>query len=378
MPGAGRHYLTFRQQKESAMSQTEDPTPAPTDAVAPEDVIRDRPVSADPLPRAQRRGRGFLGGVVGGVVAAGLGFGAAQLYPNGWPLAATGDLQARLTQQTAEIEALKAEVGRLSQLGATDGQLADRIAALEAKTAPVADLSPVESKIATLESRLSAIETLPTDGSSASPAAIAALRADVEALKSGGTTGLEGVTQNAEQRLKAAEERATALQAETETMVAKARARIALGQVVSAMDSGVPYASLLGDLGNVPEALSAPATSGVPTIAQLRAGFPDAARAALEASLQADMGATWSDRISSFLRTQTGARSLQPREGNDPDAVLSRAEASLAQGDLTAALSQVESLPEPGKAAMADWRNKAQRRLAAIAALSALTAQIDG
>lgn len=273
---------------------------------------------------------------------------------------------------------MKAEVGRLSQLGATDGQLADRIAALEAKTAPVADLSPVESKIATLESRLSAIETLPTDGSSASPAAIAALRADVEALKSGGTTGLEGVTQNAEQRLKAAEERATALQAETETMVAKARARIALGQVVSAMDSGVPYASLLGDLGNVPEALSAPATSGVPTIAQLRAGFPDAARAALEASLQADMGATWSDRISSFLRTQTGARSLQPREGNDPDAVLSRAEASLAQGDLTAALSQVESLPEPGKAAMADWRNKAQRRLAAIAALSALTAQIDG
>ncbi len=273
---------------------------------------------------------------------------------------------------------MKAEVGRLSQPGVTDNQLADRIAALETKAAPVADLSPVESKIAALESRLSAIETLPTDGSSASPAAIAALRADVEALKAGGTTGLEGLTQKAEDRLKAAEESAAALQTETEAVVAKARARIALGQVMSAMDSGVPYVSLLGDLGNVPEALAVPAASGVPTIAQLREGFPDAARAALEASLQADMGATWSDRISSFLRTQTGARSLQPREGNDPDAVLSRAEASLTQGDLAAALSQIDTLPEPGKAAMADWRTKAQQRLAAIAVLSALTAQIDG
>jgi hypothetical protein len=312
------------------------------------------------------------------VVAAGLGFGAAQVYPNGWPLAVTGDTQAKLTQQGAEIEALKAEVKALSQPVAVDTELADRIAALETKAPPAVDLSPVESKITALESRLSAIETLPSDGSNASPAALAALRADIEALKAGGSVGVEGLTQKAEDRLKAAEDRAATLQSETEAMVAKARSRTALGQVLAAMDSGVPYSGLLADLGPVPEALSAPAASGVPTIAQLRDGFPDAARAALESALEADMGPTWSDRIASFLRAQTGARSLQPREGNDPDAVLSRAEASLAQGDLAAALAQLDALPPPGKAAMADWQAKAQQRLAAIAALSSLTAQIDG
>lgn len=360
------------------MSQTEDPTPALTDSVVPEADIIKTPSPVDPTPRPQSRRGGLLGGLIGGVVAAGLGFGAAQVYPKGWPLAATSDLQAMLTQQAAEIEALKAQLGKLSQPGAADTQLADRIAALEAKAPPEVDLSPIDGRIAALESRLSAIESLPSDGSNASPAALAALRADVEALKTGGAAGLEGLTQKTEDRLKAAEDRAAALQSETEAMVASARARTALGQVMAAMDSGVPYASLLTDLGAVPEALSAPATSGVPTIAQLREGFPNAARAALEASLQADMGATWSDRIGSFLRTQTGARSLQPREGNDPDAVLSRAEASLTQGDLAAALAQLDALPEPGKAAMADWRTKAEQRLAAIAALSSLTATIDG
>lgn len=360
------------------MSQTEDPTPELTDAPVTEAVAIDKPAALGPALRPQPRRGGFLGGLVGGVVAAGLGFGAAQVYPNGWPLAATGELQVKLTQQAAEIQALKAEVERLSQPGTADPHFADRIAALEAKAPPVADLSPVENRITALESRLSAIEALPSDGSTASPAALAALRADVEALKAGGSAGLEGLTQKTEDRLKAAEDRAAALQSETEVMVAKARARTALGQVMAAMDSGVPYASLLADLGAVPKALSDPAASGVPTIAQLRDGFPDAARAALEASLQADMGATWSDRIGSFLRSQTGARSLQPREGNDPDAVLSRAEASLTQGDLAAALTELDALPEPGKAAMADWRARAAQRLAAIAALSSLTAQIDG
>ncbi|MBL4929029.1 COG4223 family protein [Fuscibacter oryzae] len=360
------------------MSQTEDPTPALTDSVVPDADMIKTPPPIDTTPRSQPRRGGFLGGLVGGVVAAGLGFGAAQLYPKGWPLAVTGDLQAMLTQQATEIEALKVELAKLSQPVPADTQLADRITALESKAPPAVDLSPVDSRIAALESRLSAIETLPTDGTSASPAALAALRADVEALKTEGAVGLEGVTQKTEDRLKAVEERAATLQSETEAMVAKARARTALGQVMAAMDSGVPYASLLADLGAVPEALSAPAASGIPTIAQLRDGFPNAARLALEASLQADMGATWADRIGSFLRTQTGARSLQPREGNDPDAVLSRAEASLAQGDLAAALAQLDSLPEPGKAAMADWHTKAEQRLAAIAALSSLTATIDG
>ena len=335
-----------------------------------------------PAPQPQRRSRGgFMGGVIGGVLAAGAGFGVAQFVPQGWPLAGTAALEARLATQEQEIAALKAEVGRLAETPAPDAALAGRVAALEGRPAAAApDLAPLEGRIATLESRLDALAALPADGSGASPAALAALQAEVEALKSGGglAASTEAMAKAAEDRLQAAEARAAALQSETEAMVAGARARIALGQLTAAMDSGAPYAALLPDLGEVPEALTVPAATGIPTLPALRDSFPDAARAALEASLQADMGATWAERIGSFLKAQTGARSLTPREGADPDAVLSRAEAALAQGDLAAVLTELDALPEAGKAAMQSWRAKAEARQAAIAALAGVTARIDG
>jgi hypothetical protein len=71
-------------------------------------------------------------------------------------------------------------------------------------------------------------------------------------------------------------------------------------------------------------------------------------------------------------------RSLAPREGNDPDAVLSRAEAALAAGDLGTALAEAAALPEAGQAAMAGWVGLAAVRQAATAALAELTAAVGG
>ena len=99
------------------------------------------------------------------------------------------------------------------------------------------------------------------------------------------------------------------------------------------------------------------AETGVPSLATLQDSFAEAARAALEAALRADMGDSWTDRAMSFFRTQTGARSLTPREGSDPDAILSRAEAALAKGDLVTTLAELDSLPEVARTAMADWRS---------------------
>ena len=81
--------------------------------------------------------------------------------------------------------------------------------------------------------------------------------------------------------------------------------------------------------------------------------FPTAARAGLEAALRADMGSSWTERATNFLRAQTGARSLDPREGDDPDAILSRAEAAVSAGDLATALTEIAALPEPAQTAMA-------------------------
>jgi hypothetical protein len=83
-------------------------------------------------------------------------------------------------------------------------------------------------------------------------------------------------------------------------------------------------------------------------------------------------------RITAFLRAQTGARSLTPREGNDPDAILSRAEAALREGDLVATLAELDALPAEGAARLAEWRAQAEARLAASQAVAELVASLGG
>ncbi len=116
---------------------------------------------------------------------------------------------------------------------------------------------------------------------------------------------------------------------------------------------------------------------GVPTLEALRAAFAPAARAALAASLKQTAGGSLWDRSLAFLRTQSGARSLTPREGADPDAVLSRAEAALAAGDPGASIAAIAALPTDGQARMAEWVALAKRRIAATAAAAALAAELE-
>jgi hypothetical protein len=114
------------------------------------------------------------------------------------------------------------------------------------------------------------------------------------------------------------------------------------------------------------------AVAGLPTIADLQDSFAPAARDALEAALRANMGESWTERVSSFLRSQTGLRSLTPREGDDPDAVLSRAEAALSDGRVADAMAELQAIPEAGKAALQEWLALAQTRVDAEAAVAAL------
>ena len=116
---------------------------------------------------------------------------------------------------------------------------------------------------------------------------------------------------------------------------------------------------------------------GVPTLEALRTAFPDAARDALAASLkETAAGDTW-ERLLAFLRTQSGARSLTPREGTDPDAILSRAEAALAAGDLAGSISEIGGLPAEGQARMTEWVALASRRISATEAAAALAAELQ-
>ena len=130
-------------------------------------------------------------------------------------------------------------------------------------------------------------------------------------------------------------------------------------EVEAALDSGSAYADAVADLEAagiaVPAGLAAAAASGVPTRAQLAAGFGPAARAALAVAHRDVEGLGMADRVAAFFKAQLGIRSLAPREGDDPDAILSRAEAALGANDLAAALAELAALPPGPAAEMAAW-----------------------
>lgn len=349
------------------------PTPEPPSMVQP-----------TPVPAKATRSSGFIPAVFGGLLAAAGGFAASHydLLKLESPVD-TSAIEARLAGQAEEAKALKAELQRLAAREAPDATLAGRIEGLEQAlaTAAPAESAEMAARLAELEGRLTEIEALPTDGTGASPAALAALQAEVAAMKGTGAAlgqDMAKLAAEAEARLAEAEAQAAAMKTEAEEIARKATAAAAIGRLQAALESGGAYATALTDLGEVevPAVLRDGAETGLPTLASLTASFPDAARSALDASLRANMGESWSERVSTFLRSQSGARSLTPREGTDPDAVLSRAEAALVGGDLAAAVAEVQALPEVGRTAMADWLALADKRLAAQAAMATLAATV--
>lgn len=83
------------------------------------------------------------------------------------------------------------------------------------------------------------------------------------------------------------------------------------------------------------------------------------------------------NRFGAFLRAQTNARSLSAQEGDSADAILSRAEARLSEGDIEASLSELEALPGSGQEALSDWTARARERVEAKAALDELTEAVN-
>lgn len=322
------------------------------------------PAAVAPVPRRS----GWAGPVLGGVIAAGLGFGLAQYLPFS-NMATVGVSAEELAAVRAELDSLKAAIAVLP--GADLGGLTERLDALERRVADAAvpDLAPIEGRIAALESR-------PVGSLSAADAAtLASLQAEVAAMKAGGISQAQVEAANAalQAKLDEAMAAAAALQASAAETATKSAERAALLQISAALDSGAPFGSAVTALQGaaLPEVLTANA-GGIPSLKSLQDGFPQAARLALDAALKDQMGTGWTERVTSFLRTQVGARSLTPKAGDDPDAVLSRAEAALSAGDVGAALAEVDKLPDVARSAIAGWRVGADLRQQALAALATL------
>ncbi len=273
---------------------------------------------------------------------------------------ATDDVAGKLAEQSDRITALDARIdaipGAPDTSGIETGQ-ADM-------AAQIADLS---DQVSALTARLSDIEEQPTGPSG-------------DAVTTGQLTELR-------RTLKAQGDQVARLVSEAEQRDDAARAsaqqdlrRAALTRIRTALDTGTPFAPALGDLERAgmaaPDALQEVAEAGAPTQSALQEAFAPAARAALaKARKSGDEEGT--SGVWSFMSGQLGVRSLERREGPGTDAVLSRAEDDLRQGNLQAALTEVEALPDPALAELSDWAESARARMQAIAAYDALAAKLN-
>ncbi len=357
---------------------------SPTDSadVAPEPQIIEQKV-------IERKG-GFFPMALGGVVAAGLGFAAAQFTDISLPFGPApepdpfkAEVEQSLDAQAEQIAALGASVENTQKaIEVIDlNPVMSALAGVEDQIAQANDaVANLEDQVVGFDSRLTALEKQPV-ASAVGPEAIAAYERELGELRAAIQDQKDAlVAQKAEIETMAKD--AMAAEAGAEEQATLAASRAALAELTSAAQAGRSFAGPLSVLAAngvaVPDALSAAAADGVPTLAALATEFPGVAREALSvARSSADETEEGGGGFASFLQNQLGARSVTPREGDDPDAVLSRAEAAVKNGDLDAALTEISALPEGAQSVLADWTSKAELRRDALSAASDLAQQLN-
>lgn len=318
-------------------------------------------------------------------------------------------LQSRVEEEVGSLSSQLAEAPDAAAIeAAARAALAEAEDRIEARIAAVAD-SVATSDLTDTRQRLARVEAgiegqiaelaglkdqIAAGGGEMSAEAVASLdvyRAEVEGLRAematlGGTVEALGaridtVAAEAAERVTAAETTVETVEAEAKAAIDLSDAEAKLAAISAAIVAGEPFATPLEDIAArtgtaPPETLAAAAPSGVATAAALRERFPDAAYAAIRASIVAAAGEGVVERSRAYLEAQLASRSLTPQPGLTPDAVLSRAEDALKRDDIDAALAETEALPSEAAAAMADWIADAQQRAAALAGLAELSAAL--
>ncbi|MEM6636814.1 MAG: hypothetical protein AAF667_13105 [Pseudomonadota bacterium] len=351
-------------QPETTDAETASPEPAPAAISAAEETAA--------KPAQGSGGMGFFGFLLGGFVAGLIGFAAANYVltsqPEAEPPAApeidTSALESAIEALDAKVSALEGTsapampdiagplsgaVGQIEEtLGGSLGELTARLETLDSRMGELEQATP---EVIVDENALGALR----DQLSAELARSADLESQIEALEAE-VARLQGLDRNT------SAERAAAAQT----------------QIAAALLTGEPFSDALDDWSDAtgldaPQELAAISDTGVVSLAALESGYAAGARAALAAAVRADPGEGAVERAASFLKAQLSVRSVAPREGDSPDAVLSRAEAAMKSGDLAGALEELNALSEDGRAAMAPWIDDATAREAATRALPSLS-----
>jgi hypothetical protein len=252
---------------------------------------------------------------------------------------------------------------------APDNALTNRLATLEG------ELRSLDEQIAVVARRSDEIATMAADARSRADAAAALPKAAPPGPPAAERSEVEALAN----RVATVERSAKAVEAElakraTEAGERAVRLAVTAAFLQAAVDRGDPFAKELAAakaLGADPKALASLesfAETGVPSGAALAQEL-----SALLPTLRQASGAAPSD--GNFLgRLQANAEKLvriRPTDetpGDDPNAVLTRAERRAAQSDIAGALAELAKLPPPARAPAQPWIAKAQARQAAVEA----------
>jgi uncharacterized coiled-coil protein SlyX len=305
--------------------------------------------------------------------------------------------QPSVADLATQVKALEQAVGSASQQasGETSSPAIDeRLAALESKLAGLsasvtaqtasegkgAVTAAMASEISPLSKRLDALDQSTTQTGQLVQKLDDQMASDQSRLDelSGRVDGLATRLADTESRVKsAADRRAQA-----------AALALITAQLDAAISQSQPYSGILNSLtalGKDDQAVSqaaaelAPtAATGVASLAELRRSFEATADEIVQRA-RAPAGNSVIDQAASNLLRLVRVRPVGSEvEGDSPPARVARAEADLANGNLAAAVAELEPLQGPAAEAAADWLQRAHGRLSAEAAIGRLQARTTG
>ena len=357
---------------ETARAQDAEPARANSDAAAPAPSRRLRSHIASAV----------LGAAIMAAIGAGLWF--SGLIP--MPQPAPADQQAANILPSApssatppsslppDIAARLDRIERAIQTQRPDPALVSRIAAAEAQAKSVGDA------LAALRGRL---DEIAATGQSAAKQAEAALNA-AQAAKSASEGANKSDVQRSDldavaQRIMALESAVKGLAAATAPLAAgvddrAARLAIAAEALRNAVERGAAYEKELASLRalGIDQNATAPlepfAASGVPSAAILSRELEALTPALQHAAAPAADDATFLGRLTANAQNLVRISPASAPPGNDPAAVVARIRFAAAHGDIAAAMTDINALPDPAKSLADAWSKKAAAREAALAA----------
>jgi len=295
---------------------------------------------------------------------AGVELGLRDLSSRAPPAAADPKALEEVTKRVAKLEA---DAKSAPQSAASDSALAARIAALETELKTLADSvrglnrRDEEALAAAREARVRA---------DAGAAELAELAQKIPGASAAERSELEALTN----RTAALERRAKVVESGNRSL----RLALAATALNSAVERGDAFAGelaavkALGADAKLVAALEPFAATGVPPAATLARQFSELAPSLQKAGAPAGEGVL--ARLQVNAEKLIRIRRVDEPAGSDAGAVVARAEAKVARGDMAGAASELASLPPDARAPAEAWIKRVQARSAAIDASRRLAA----